>query len=303
MTGSPAAPMPEAHGMGQVIVALFKLRIVALLLVAAMAGAFLASDGRPGGREMLVLVLAGAASAGGASALNEYFERGRDALMQRTRRRRPLATGAIARPAAALMAGVSLATGAVVLTLPFNPILSLFLFLGAFIYVVIYTLWLKPRTSLNIVVGGMAGSCAVLSGSAAVHAWADPGALLLALMLFLWTPIHFWSLAMVYREDYARVGVPMLPVQATPRTAAAWSLAHGVGAGATACLLALWLSFDPIYLAPALAMTALLIGRSVQLVITPSSNRAWQVFHTSNIFLLVVLLAACLASVVQIPRF
>jgi protoheme IX farnesyltransferase len=299
MSNSSAASVPATPRLGAVIVALFKLRIVALLLTAALGGAFLAAAGRPSWQAILVLLLAGAASAGGASALNEYIERDRDALMQRTRQRRPLAIGA-ARPRVALVAGSALVAAAVMLTLPFNPILSFFLFLGAFIYVVIYTIWLKPRTSLNIVIGGLAGSCAVLSGSAAVGAWADPGALLLALLLFLWTPIHFWSLALVYRDDYAQVGVPMLPVRVSRRAAAGWGLAHGVGVGIAALLIALRPGLGLLYLVPALAMTALLLARAGRLVVDPSVKNAWRLFHTSNFYLLVILLAACVAAAARI---
>jgi protoheme IX farnesyltransferase len=299
MADSSTVSLSERSRISGVIIALFKLRIVALLLVAALGGAFLASAGRPGWREILVLLLAGTASAGGASALNEYIERDRDALMLRTRKRRPLTTGA-AQPRAALIAGIALIAAAVLLTLPFNPILSAFLFLGAFIYVVIYTLWLKPRTSLNIVIGGLAGSCAVLCGSAAVGAWADPGALLLAVLLFFWTPIHFWSLALVYREDYVQVGVPMLPVTASRRTAAAWGLAHGVGVAIAALLLALQPGLGLLYLIPALIMTVLLLVRGGRLVADPSVKNAWRLFHTSNLYLLVILLAACIAAAVQL---
>ena len=289
----------ERPRLGTVIVLLFKLRIVLLLLMAALGGAFLAAVGRPGWLDILVLLLAGTASVGGASALNEYIERDSDAKMQRTRKKRPLATGA-ARPRTALIAGIVLIAAAVLLTLPFNPILSVFLFLGAFIYVVIYTLWLKPRTSLNIVIGGLAGSCAVLSGSAAVGAWADPGALLLALLLFFWTPIHFWSLALVYREDYAQVGVPMLPVTVSRRVAAAWGLANGVGVAVSALVLALRPGLGLIYLIPALAMSALLLARGGKLVADPSVKNAWRLFHTSNFYLLVILLAACIAAAARI---
>lgn len=287
--------------LGAVIVALFKLRIVALLLLAALAGAFLAAAGRPGWRDLLVLILTGAAAAAGASALNEYFERERDAQMRRTASRRPLITGAIGNPRVALSAGLVLVAVAVLAALLFNPVLAFFLFAGAFIYVGIYTLWLKPRTPLNIVIGGLAGSCAVLSGSAAVGRWDDPAALLLALALFFWTPIHFWSLALVFREDYARVNIPMLPAVVAPRTAAAWGLAHGVAAGASALLLALPAALGPLYLIPAAAVTLLLLGRGIRLVAGPAASRAWQLFHTSNLFLLVVLLAACVAAALRLP--
>ena len=299
MADSSTVSVAEKPRISAVIVALFKLRIVVLLLLAALGGAFLASAGRPGWQALVVLLLAGTASAGGASALNEYIERDRDSRMQRTRNRRPLATGA-AQPRVALIAGIALIAAAVLLTLPFNPIMSAFLFLGAFIYVVIYTLWLKPRTSLNIVIGGLAGSCAVLSGSAAVGAWADPAALLLAALLFFWTPIHFWSLALVYRDDYAQVGVPMLPVTAGRRRSAAWGLAHGFGVGIAALLLALQPGLGLIYLIPALVMTVLLLVRGGKLVADPSVKNAWRLFHTSNLYLLVILLAACIAAAVQL---
>lgn len=282
--------------LGAVIVALFKLRIVALLLLAALAGAFLAAAGRPGWRDLLVLILTGAAAAAGASALNEYFERDRDARMRRTAQRRPLITGAIGNPTLALIAGLVLVAAAVLAAAPFNLALAFFLLAGAFIYAVVYTLWLKPRTPLNIVIGGLAGSCAVLSGSAAAGRWDAPAALLLALALFFWTPIHFWSLALVFREDYARVQIPMLPAVVAPRTAAAWGLAHGVAAGAGVLLLALPAGLGPLYLVPAAAFTALLIARGVRLVRAPTTPRAWELFHTSNLFLLVILLAACVAS-------
>ncbi len=294
-----ASPTATAPRLAAVIVALFKLRIVALLLLAALAGAFLAADGRPGWRDLLALLLTGTAAAAGASALNEYFERDRDALMRRTASRRPLITGAIGNPRVALIAGLALMAAAVLVAVPFNPALAFFLLAGAFIYAVVYTLWLKPRTPLNIVIGGLAGSCAVLSGSAAAGRWDAPSALLLALALFFWTPIHFWSLALVYREDYARVSIPMLPAVVAPRIAAAWGLAHGVAAGASVLLLALPAGLGPFYLVPAAALTALLIARGARLVRGPTAPRAWQLFHTSNLFLLVILLAACVASAVQ----
>ena len=146
---------------------LFKLRIVVLLLVAAMGGAFLAANGMPGIGALSLLLVTGGFAAAGSSALNQYFERDSDRLMKRTSKR-PLVDGTIARPG-----WVPYVAGAMILVpslavLPFNPALTFFLLLGAAIYVFLYTLYLKPRTLLNIVIGGAAGSAAVLSGSAAV---------------------------------------------------------------------------------------------------------------------------------------
>jgi len=163
------------------------LRIVTLLLFAAVGGAFLAAGGSPGIGELALLLITGGFAASGASALNQYLEKDSDALMTRTRKR-PLVTGSIARPGWVPYAATLMILVPSLVVLPFNPALGFFLLLGAAIYVGIYTIWLKPRTLLNIVIGGAAGSAAVLSGSAAVGAWNDPGAVVLALLVFLWTP-------------------------------------------------------------------------------------------------------------------
>jgi protoheme IX farnesyltransferase len=200
------------------LVALFKLRVVALLLVAAVGAASLGAGGWPGVEALVVLLVAGGIGSAGASALNESLEREIDARMRRTQRR-PLVTGAIARPGWVPWVGAIMVAGPPVALLPSNPALALFLALGALIYLGVYTVWLKPRTALNIVMGGSAGSCTVLSGGAAVGAWTDQGVLALALLIFLWTPIHSWSLAQKYGDDYKRANVSMLPVVTTPRRA------------------------------------------------------------------------------------
>jgi protoheme IX farnesyltransferase len=280
------------------LMALFKVRIVVLLLFAAVGGLFLAAGGWPGMGRLAMLLLTGGLAAGGASALNEYMERDSDALMVRTRHRRPLVTGAISWPdwvpyVAALMIVVP-----ALAVLPFNPPLTLFLLLGAAIYLGIYTAWLKPRTPLNIVVGGAAGSAAVLSGSAAAGHWHATGALLLALLIFAWTPTHFWSLAIIYREDYARGSFPMLPVRIAPRAASGWVLLH---TGATA-LAALALATQPhlgwVYLAPVGLATLILLARSVQLVTSPGEEQARALFLASNLYLAIVLFMICVSTLV-----
>jgi protoheme IX farnesyltransferase len=296
------AATPKAEtSLWQQLVVLFKLRIVVLLLFAAIGGAFLAAGGWPGWSTLALVVLAGGLSAAAASALNEYMERDRDALMNRTKKR-PLVAGAFKSIGWVPWTGVAMILCPVLATLFFNPALSAALAAGAFVYIVIYTLWLKPRTVLNIVIGGLAGSFAVLSGSAASGRWDEPAALALAALVFLWTPIHFWALALVYREDYARAAVPMLPVRSAPRTAAIWGLVHGIGAGLAAIVLA-WLHPDlgPVYFLPALAASAALIIEGSQLVREPSKRVAWHLFHTSNLFLFIILLAICIDGVLRIP--
>jgi protoheme IX farnesyltransferase len=300
MSTETARMAASAVGRVRDLVMLFKLRIVLLLLFAAVAGAFLAAEGAPDGSALGVLLLAGGTTAAGASALNEYLERHRDGKMRRTERR-PLVTGTLAPSGWLLALALGMTILPAVLVLPAHPDLALFLILGAIIYVGVYTLWLKARTPLNIVIGGAAGSCAVLSGGAALHGWADPGVLALALLVFFWTPIHFWALAIVYRDDYARGGVPMLPVVTTVRRAAVWSLLHGMAAGALGIGLVLHPGLGVAYLVPACAATALLLWQACVLVAWPSTRHAWHLFHSSNLYLALILLAVCLTPALPLP--
>lgn len=280
----------------QLIVVLFKLRIVFLLLMAATGGAFLAAGGWPGLGNLLLLWLTGGMAAAGASALNQYWERNSDGNMGRTKQR-PLVTGAITKPAWVPYVGLGLVLVPSLAVLPFNPALTFFLLLGAFIYVGIYTIWLKPRTLLNIVIGGAAGSAAVLSGSAAVGHWNDPGALVLSLLLFLWTPFHFWSLALLYKDDYARSDVPMLPVHTSPRQAAWWVMSHTLPTGLGGLLLVVLPVLGWVYLIPVAWVTADLFWRNFKLIQQPTPQYARGLFMSSNIYLLVLLLAICAGTV------
>lgn len=282
------------------LMVLFKIRIVVLLLLAALGGAFLGAHGWPGVGPLLLVLITGGLAAMGASAWNQYLERQRDALMTRTRRR-PLVTGAISRPGWVPFVATAMIAAPVAVVLPTNPALAFFLALGAFIYVLIYTVWLKPRTHLNIVIGGAAGSAAVFSGGAAVGAWSDPGVIALAILLFFWTPIHFWALALVYREDYARANVPMLPVTTTGRVAAAWGLVHGIGATVAGVGLALRPDMGPVYTIPVVIASAVLLWQGTMLVIEPTKRRAYRLFHTSNLYLAVVLLAVMLGAGLSVP--
>ncbi|MBK8902310.1 MAG: protoheme IX farnesyltransferase [Anaerolineaceae bacterium] len=290
------AVLPSWRSKLQLIVVLFKLRIVFLLLMAATGGAFLASGGWPGLGSLALLWLTGGMAAAGASALNQYWERNSDGNMGRTRQR-PLVTGAIAKPAWVPYVATGLILVPSLAVLPFNPALTFFLLLGAFIYVAIYTIWLKPRTLLNIVIGGAAGSAAVLSGSAAVGNWNDPGALVLSLLLFLWTPFHFWSLALLYKDDYAQSDVPMLPVHTSPRQAAWWVMSHTLPTGLGGLLLVVLPVLGWVYLVPVAWVTADLFWRNLKLIHTPTPQYARGLFLSSNIYLLVLLIAICVGTV------
>ena len=278
------------------LVVLFKLRVVMLLLMGATGGAFLAAEGWPGVGTLLLVWLTGGMAAAGASAWNQYLERHKDDKMGRTRMKRPLVNGDIPNPSWVPWVATALILIPSLAVLPFNPALTFFLLLGAFIYIFIYTLWLKPRTLLNIVIGGAAGSAAVLSGSAAAGQWDHSGALILSLVLFLWTPFHFWSLALLYRDDYSRVDVPMLPARTSPHQAAWWIMAHTLPTGIGGLLLTFMPSLGWIYFAPMLLITVDLFWRNIKLIKDPSPTNARSLFMSSNYYLTVLLLMICIDS-------
>lgn len=200
-------------------VALTKPRIIELLLITTVPVMFLAEQGVPSLRLVLLTCLGGYLSAGGANALNMYIDRDIDALMDRTSQR-PLVTGMVS-PRECLAFGLSLA---VFSTLFFGLLvnwLSAALSLGALLfYVVVYTMLLKRRTAQNIVWGGIAGCMPVLIGWSAVKNEVSWAAVILFLVIFFWTPPHYWPLSMKVKDDYARAGVPMLPVVAGNRAVA-----------------------------------------------------------------------------------
>lgn len=200
-------------------VALTKPRIIELLLITTVPVMFLAEQGVPSLWLVLVTCFGGYLSAGGANALNMYIDRDIDALMDRTSQR-PLVTGMVS-PGECLAFGLTLA---VVSTLFFGLLvnwLSAALSLGALLfYVVVYTMLLKRRTAQNIVWGGIAGCMPVLIGWSSVTNELSWAAVILFLVIFFWTPPHYWPLSMKVKDDYARAGVPMLPVVAGNRPVA-----------------------------------------------------------------------------------
>jgi protoheme IX farnesyltransferase len=268
---------------------LFKSRVVSLLLMAAVGGAFLGAGGWPGLPTLAALIVVGGLAASGSAGMNEYLEQGPDAIMARTRNR-PLVTGK-AQPRWVLWASLTMIVVPVLVVLPFNPALAFFLLLGAVIYVGLYTIILKQRTLLNIVIGGAAGSAAVLSGGAAVGNWQEPAVIMLALLVFLWTPSHFWSLAILYRKDYAKAGIPMLPVHTSLKGSAYWVLLHTGTAAFVAILLTMTPNLGFAYLIPVAIVSVDMLVRNVRLIRDPSPQNARSLFISSNIYLTAVLVA------------
>jgi len=262
------------------ILAVFKLRIGVAIMASALAGLAMSPAPAPEGWRIVALALAVLVSAAAAGAFNQYLERDLDRLMARTRRR-PFATGTLAAGplwplaiAALLVAAVGLAAVAL------NAVAAAFVFLGAFFYGVVYTVWLKRRTWANIVVGGASGSFAVLAGAAAADPSLGPAPLVLAVVLFLWTPPHFWSLAAALCDDYRAAGVPMLPVVAGAQAAAWVILAHTVVLVGLSLVPAFY-GMGWLYLAAAVVGGVIFLRTSIVLAAAPSRRRAMANFHAS----------------------
>ena len=298
-TDAVAALLPaEKPSWFATLMVLFKARVVSLLLFAAVGGAFIGAGQWPGWNVLAITLLTGWLAASGSSALNQYIERKSDGDMTRTRHR-PLVNGDIPNPTWVPWVATAMIVLAMGIAWPFSAALAFWLGMGAVIYVLVYTIWLKPRTPLNIVIGGAAGSAAVLSGAAAAGHWNAPGALVLALLVFLWTPSHFWSLAIVYRNDYARSDTPMLPVMVTPRQAAFWVFLHTAATAYAALMLALDPALGWIYFVPVGIATVDIMLRNLRLLQNGSPKNARSLFIASNMYLAIVLVILCIDVVIH----
>ncbi|MDX1425071.1 MAG: heme o synthase [Kiloniellales bacterium] len=270
---------------------LFKLRISLAIMLCALAGIAVASGPPLAGAQIAALSLAVLLSAASAGAFNHYVECDLDARMARTRGR-PFVTGYFRRGPLWLGAILGLLAAAVMLAgFATNWAAAGYVFLGAFVYGVVYSVWLKRRTWLNIVLGGLSGSFAVLAGAAAVEPTLSPAAVILAAVLFLWTPPHFWSLATVLHRQYREAGVPMLPVVVGDRRAAQIGLAHTAALSLLA-LLPVAYGMGAIYLAGAVLGGGYFLWKSALLVREPGPAAAAANFRASLVQLTLLLLAA-----------
>ena len=277
------------------VLGLFKLRIGFMIMVTALVGLAVTPGPAPGGFKLLVLALAVLIASASAGAFNQYYERDLDRRMARTRDR-AFVTGALPyTPAWLLLVAVLLAAAVWAAGWVLNPVSAACVFLGAFFYAIVYTVWLKRRSWLNIVIGGLAGSFAVLAGAAAVDPSIGPLGLLLAVVLFLWTPPHFWSLAIANHAEYAAAGIPMLPVVVGTARAARVVLWSTLALALTALLPVLF-GAGTIYLAGALAGGGYFVYKAWLLARAPSRRTAMGAFFASLAQLSLLLAAATLDS-------
>ncbi len=276
---SSSRPRP-ARSRIRAYVALTKPRIIELLLVTTLPTMVVAERGMPPVGLMLATLLGGALAAGGANAINMYVDRDIDRIMERTKGR-PLVTGDVT-PRQALVFAIALEIlAAVELTLLVNPLSAALAISATLFYVFVYTLWLKRSSTRNIVIGGAAGAVPVLVGWAAVTNRLDWAPLVLFAVIFVWTPPHFWALAIRYREDYAAAAVPMLPAVASLAVTARRILGYTVALWLVS-LLFYWVGqMGAIYLAAVLALGALFTWHAARLARDTTPARAMKVFSYS----------------------
>jgi protoheme IX farnesyltransferase len=271
-------------------VALTKPRIIELLLVTTLPTMVVAARGLPRLTLMAATLVGGTLAAGGANAINMVVDRDIDAVMRRTRNR-PLVTGVVT-PAQALVFALGLEAAAFAELWATVNLLSAVLAVSATLfYVFVYTMWLKRTSRQNIVIGGAAGAVPVLVGWAAVRDTVGWSALVLFALMFLWTPPHFWALAIRYRDDYRSVDVPMMPVVVSFRRTAAQILGYTVLVAVVSLVFAWTAGMGALYWVAAAALGGVFLVRSWRLWRETTEAQAMKLFHWSITYVTLLFVA------------
>jgi protoheme IX farnesyltransferase len=293
MSLAAAAPPLTHRARVGAYVALTKPRIIELLLVTTVPTMVVAARGLPSGRLVLATLVGGALAAGGANAVNMYVDRDIDRLMHRTRHR-PLVTGAVS-PRSALAFAVVLELLALAELWALVNLLSAVLAITATLfYVFVYSVWLKRTSTQNIVIGGAAGAVPVLVGWAAVRDSLGIAPLVLFAIIFVWTPPHFWALAIRYRDDYRRADVPMMPTVVGFTRTARQIVVYTVLLWAASLVFYPVARMGDLYLAAAIVLGAIFLWQAVQLLRDRTPERAMRLFAYSISYL--TLLFAAMAA-------
>jgi protoheme IX farnesyltransferase len=287
----------DVNGAVLAYIRLTKPRIIGLLVVTTVPAMMLAEKGVPSFWLMLATVLGGSVVAGGANAMNMYFDRDIDELMLRTRDR-PVPAGQVEPEKAALFGLVLAAAGFVFLQWSVN-LLAATLTLSAFaFYVLVYTLLLKRSTPMNIVIGGAAGAMPPVVGWAAVTGEVGVPALILFAIVTAWTPPHFWALSLNYSSDYQRAGVPMLPVVAGADETRRQILAYSVVLVAVSLLLAVWGDAGVVYAIAAAVLGAGFLYYAFRLFRNASARASAELFRYSIAYLALLFAAIAVDAMV-----
>ena len=276
------------------LINLTKPRIISLLLITAMTGMYLASPGNPPDLKIILFVLLGGAlAAGGANSINNYLDRDIDLLMERTKIR-PLAKGAIP-PLTGLYLGLILNILSFLLLYYQVNLLSACLTLSATLfYVFIYTIWLKRRTPQNIVIGGAAGAVPPVVGWAAITNEIGIPAIALFLIIFFWTPPHFWALSILLKEDYAKANIPMLPVVSSIQETSKQIVRYTIFLVLITIVFAFHDSVNYIYMGSAILLGAIFIYFSISFKTESTQSRARTLYIFSLLYLALLFLSIIL---------
>ena len=288
------APLPL--GPWRDYVTLTKPRIMSLLLLTGAAGMFVGAGGWPGGVELATMLLGLALACGGASALNHVIDRDIDRLMGERTASRPVASGRVPAPRALEFGLVLSALSFALLATTINVLTAVLALIGNLFYVVVYTGYLKRSTDQNIVIGGAAGAVPPLVGYAAATGSLALPALWLFLIVFLWTPPHFWALALMIKEHYQAANVPMLPGTRGERETTRQILLYSVGLVAFTLLVGLWLG--PLYTVAAALLGAYLVLLAWRLRRDGTRRDAVVLFHYSLAYLALLFVAAAVDPVI-----
>ena len=295
----PQRQISDVRAVASSYLRLTKPRIVLLLLVTTVPSMILAARGIPSVWLMAATLVGGTALAGGANAINQYLERDIDGLMVRTRNR-PLPAHLI-EPKRALGFGLALgALGFSWLAVIVNVLAAALALSGFLFYLLIYTAWLKPSSPQNIVIGGAAGAVPVLVGWAAVRGTVGLPALVLFAVVFLWTPPHFWALALRYERDYSAAGIPMLPVVAGKDETNKRIVRYSVVLVVSTLALYPIAHMGLIYGASALILGGLFVARALQLRTSGAVPAAIRLFRYSIVYLSLLFGAVALDVVLPI---
>jgi len=263
---------------------LMKLRVVELLLVTTVPALFIASEGIPSISVTFWSLLGGTLAAGGANAFNIVIEADSDRLMKRTANR-PIATGQISKKSGLLFSSLISILSLLIFYVFTTTLATILTAIAIIFYVFIYTITLKRNTSQNIVWGGIAGCMPVLIGQAAVTNSLTVTSWLFFLVIFFWTPPHFWALAVRYKDDYAAAGIPMLPVVAPMKSVIRQMWFHSIAMSITSVALIINANISPIILTASIILILAWNQQLVNLTKSPNEPNASKLFQASIVFL------------------
>ena len=279
-----------------------KPRIVVLLVITAITSMYAASKlvgPSLNYVSLLHIIVAGSLSSAGSSALNHFYDKDIDPLMKRTSTR-PIPSGRMSARNVLIYGLVVSSISVIYAWFTLNPLSTLFIALGIFFYVIIYTVWLKRNNSSNIVIGGFAGSCASMAGWSAATGSMDILGALVGTLVFVWTPSHFWCLAMKIRDDYAEAKVPMLPVLIGMQKTSKYILANtAILLPYSLALVAFGLGY--VYLVIAAVSGGLMLVYHYKLTKTPTSDFAWKAYKVTAPYLTIIFVGVALDAAFHFP--